>query len=428
MISLFRVLCPLAFVILAGEDTAPPVDEPLSAHCLTKDKKVIPLYSQCGQFWTTNVKLPDVVLTNRGLSPVTLAEVEIVGMAEGRHVATNSLADGLDEVVGQTNTQFARRLGNDSLDDVSDPHLATGFGTMAFGGTKLSKDITIDAGESAVVLLSRCLFFSYTGLAKVDDLRVTLTVQDGAVRKTVACPVNFTPYETKGDYMFPLKGDLCVSNLPMNLTQHRMALSQEFAFDVMGAGPIVDGHGPFLRSPEAQNLTDYPIFHREVLAVGNGTVVDVGAAFPESLMSNPAEFSEERFRDLGTELIEKIGYLNYLSGNYIVIDHENGEFSFYSHLSENSIRVQPGDRVAPGDVIAAVGNTGHSSEPHLHFQLMDSNDFSTANGLPVMFTDVPASAINQNCTASNALTGTDYVILRIREDDTGAIESTDSQR
>ncbi|MCL4691781.1 MAG: hypothetical protein KJ060_04630, partial [Candidatus Hydrogenedentes bacterium] len=284
--------------------------------------------------------MPDIVLTNRGLSPVTLAGVEIVGMSEGRQVATCSLSEDLDEVIRQANAQFTRHLGDDMLDEVSNPRLAVGFGTMVFDGTKLSKDGTIDAGESAVVLLSRCLFFTYTGFAKVDDLHITLAVQDGADRKAVVCPIDFTPYETKGDYMFPLKGDLCVSNLPMNFAQHRMALSQEFAFDVMGAGPIVDGHGPFLRSAEAQNLADYPIFHREVLAAGDGTVVDVGTAFPDSLTSNPAEFSEERFRDLGTDLIEKIGYLNYLSGNYIVIDHDNGEFSFYSHLSENSIRVQ----------------------------------------------------------------------------------------
>jgi hypothetical protein len=37
----------------------------VSVQCLTKGKKVIPLYSQCGQFWTTNVKLPDLVLINR---------------------------------------------------------------------------------------------------------------------------------------------------------------------------------------------------------------------------------------------------------------------------------------------------------------------------------------------------------------------------
>lgn len=374
---------------------------------------MIPLYWQCGQLWTTNVKMLDLVLTNSGPNPVTPVKVEIVGLAEGRQVATQCIADDLEDIVRQTNAQFSDILGNDTLDDVTSPRLATSFGTMTFGGTKLSNDAIIGKGESAVLLLSRCLFFTYTGLTKVDALWITLTVQDGSDQKTISCPINFTPYETKGDYAFPLKGDLCVNNLPMNLTQHRMALSQEFAFDVMAAGPIENGHGPFVRGADAQKLSDYPIYQREVLAAGDGIVAEVGTAFPESLMSNPSEFSEKRFRELGEDLIEKIGYLNYVSGNYIVIDHENGEFSFYGHLSENTIRVKPGDRVSKGDAIAAVGNTGHSSEPHLHFQLMDAKDFLTANGLPVMFTDVPPSAINQNCTASNALIGTDYVILRI---------------
>ncbi len=413
MVTWIRMLCPLAFVVLVGEAPSPPALETVSAHCLTMDKKVIPLYWQCGQLWTTNVKMPDLVLTNSGPNPVTPVEVEIVGLAEGRQVATQSIADDLEDVVRQTNAQFVDILGKDTLDDVTNPRLATGFGTMTFGGTKLSSDASIRTGESAVLLLSRCLFFTYTGLTKVEALQITVTVQDGAELKTVACPIDFTPYETKGDYAFPLKGDLCVNNLPMNLTQHRVALSQEFAFDVMAAGPIEDGHGPFLRGPNAQKLSDYPIYHRDVLAAGDGVVVEIGTKFPESLVSNPAEFSEERFRDLGTDLIEQIGYVNYLAGNYVIIDHENGEFSFYGHLSEDTIRVKPGDRVSKGDAIAAVGNTGHSSEPHLHFQLMDAKDFLTANGLPVMFTDVPASAINQNCTASNALIGTDYVILRI---------------
>ena len=336
-------------------------------------------------------------------------------MAEGRQVAVQHLGEDLKDLVAQTNPQFVNKLGDGTLGDVMNPRLAAGFGTMVFGDTKLSGGGSAGTGESCIILLSNCLVFSYTGLTKVDDIRITLTVRDGAEQKSIACPINFTPYETKGAYLFPLKGDLCVCNLPMNLTQHRKALSQEFGFDVMGAGPIEEGHGPFLRSADAQSLSDYPIFHREVVAVGDGTVAEAGVGFPESLMSNPAEFSEERFKELGKDLVEKIGYQNYLSGNYIVIDHENGEFSFYAHLSEDTIRVKPGDRVIKGDVIAAVGNTGHSSEPHLHFQLMDSKDFLTANGLPVMFTDVPPSAISQNCTASNSLIGTDYVILRIRE-------------
>ncbi|MCC6696844.1 MAG: M23 family metallopeptidase [Candidatus Hydrogenedentes bacterium] len=415
MVALFRALWPLAFVLFADEDAARPADDAISVHCLTKDKKVIPLYWQCGQLWTTNVKLPDLLLTNRGTNPVTPVEVEVVGMAQGRQVAVQYLGEDLKDIVAQTNPQFVNKLGDGILGEVMNPRLAAGFGTMVFGDSKLSSAGSAGTGECCIILLSNCLVFSYTGLMKVDDIRITLTVRDGTERKSIACPINFTPYETKGDYLFPLKGDLCVSNLPMNLTQHRKALSQEFAFDVMGAGPIEEGHGPFLRSADKQKLSDYPIFRREVVAVGDGTVAEVGAGFPEALMSNPAEFSEERFKELGKDLVEKIGYQNYLSGNYIVIDHENGEFSYYAHLSEDTIRVKPGDRVARGDAIAAVGNTGHSSEPHLHFQLMDSKDFLTANSLPVMFTDVPPSAINQNCTASNSLIGTDYVILRIGE-------------
>ncbi|MCC6487555.1 MAG: M23 family metallopeptidase [Candidatus Hydrogenedentes bacterium] len=415
MVTLFRALSPLAFVLFADDNAARLADDTVSVHCLTKDKEVIPLYWQCGQLWTTNVKLPDLVLTNRGTNPVTPVEVEVVGMAAGRQVAVQYLGEDLEGIVAQTNPQFIDKLGEGALGDVMDPRLAAGFGTMVFGDTKLSRGGSAGTGESCIILLSNCLVFSYTGLAKVDDIRITLSVRDGAEQKSIPCPINFTPYETQGAYIFPLKGDLCVCNLPMNLTQHRKALSQEFAFDVMDAGPIEDGHGPFLRSADKRKLSDYPIFHREVAAVGDGAVAEVGAGFPEALMSNPAEFSEERFKELGKDLVEKIGYQNYLSGNYIVIDHENGEFSFYAHLSENTIHVKPGDRVGKGDVIASVGNTGHSSEPHLHFQLMDAKDFLTANGLPVMFTDLPPSAINQNCTASNSLIGTDYVILRIGE-------------
>ena len=55
--------------------------------------------------------------------------------------------------------------------------------------------------------------------------------------------------------------------------------------------------------------------------------------------------------------------------------------------------MKTGDRVEKGRAIARVGNTGNSSAPHLHFQLMDSRDFLTANGLPVMFENAPASLI-----------------------------------
>lgn len=55
------------------------------------------------------------------------------------------------------------------------------------------------------------------------------------------------------------------------------------------------------------------------------------------------------------------------NGNCIEIKHEDGVLAKYLHLSEN--RVNEGDRVSAGQVIALSGNTGHSTAPHLHYQL-----------------------------------------------------------
>ena len=92
-------------------------------------------------------------------------------------------------------------------------------------------------------------------------------------------------------------------------------------------------------------------------------------------------------------MIPKIGWTNAVAGNYVVIDHGNVEFSAYCHLQEGSIRVKTGDKVNQGMAIAKVGNKGNSGVPNLHFQLMDSQNFFIANGLPVMFENVPAQVM-----------------------------------
>ena len=59
-------------------------------------------------------------------------------------------------------------------------------------------------------------------------------------------------------------------------------------------------------------------------------------------------------------------------GNYIEILHSNGEVTEYEHLRGGTARVQVGDQVVAGDVIAEVGNTGWSECPHLHFMVVDA--------------------------------------------------------
>lgn len=57
------------------------------------------------------------------------------------------------------------------------------------------------------------------------------------------------------------------------------------------------------------------------------------------------------------------------SGNYVILVHENGEVTYYTHCSEILDFVKPGQIVSCGEQIAAVGSTGKSTGPHLHFSV-----------------------------------------------------------
>jgi murein DD-endopeptidase MepM/ murein hydrolase activator NlpD len=72
-------------------------------------------------------------------------------------------------------------------------------------------------------------------------------------------------------------------------------------------------------------------------------------------------------------------------GNHVVLDLGGGVYAVLAHLRRGSVRVRPGDRVATGQQLAECGNSGNSSEPHLHFQLMDHPSVLLAAGLPLRF-------------------------------------------
>lgn len=74
-------------------------------------------------------------------------------------------------------------------------------------------------------------------------------------------------------------------------------------------------------------------------------------------------------------------------GNYVVIDHGQGEFSLYGHLQKGSVRVRPGQKVSAGERLGLCGNSGASEIPHLHFQLQSRADIRLADGLPPIFYD-----------------------------------------
>lgn len=72
-------------------------------------------------------------------------------------------------------------------------------------------------------------------------------------------------------------------------------------------------------------------------------------------------------------------------GNYIIIDHLNGETSIMAHLKKESIIVSLGDTVVKGQEIGKAGNSGNSDFAHLHYQLEGSSGVFNGLGLPAQF-------------------------------------------
>lgn len=75
-----------------------------------------------------------------------------------------------------------------------------------------------------------------------------------------------------------------------------------------------------------------------------------------------------------------------LAGNHVVIAlAAGGPFAAVAHLRRGSVRVRPGDSVRPGDVLGECGNSGNSTQPHVHVQVTDSDRFEHARGVPMVF-------------------------------------------
>lgn len=71
--------------------------------------------------------------------------------------------------------------------------------------------------------------------------------------------------------------------------------------------------------------------------------------------------------------------------NFVVIEHSDGTFAEYAHLSKNGVLVSLGQKVYEGQIIGLSGNTGYSSGPHLHFMVVKVKEDGTNESLPVRF-------------------------------------------
>jgi len=75
-----------------------------------------------------------------------------------------------------------------------------------------------------------------------------------------------------------------------------------------------------------------------------------------------------------------------VAGNHVVIEvAPGGPYVLVAHLQHGSVRVSRGQRVERGDPLGACGNTGNSTQPHVHLQAVDSLDWDRAQAVPIAF-------------------------------------------
>lgn len=98
-----------------------------------------------------------------------------------------------------------------------------------------------------------------------------------------------------------------------------------------------------------------------------------------------------------------------LGGNYLIIEGENC-CAFIAHAKLDSIKHRVGDRVSAGDCLAAVGHSGNSTIPHLHFQLMDRFDLKSAKGLPCCFASYETHIDGQWHKVESGVPSSEYTI------------------
>lgn len=72
-------------------------------------------------------------------------------------------------------------------------------------------------------------------------------------------------------------------------------------------------------------------------------------------------------------------------GNHIIMQSSQGFYALFAHLRQDSLTVKVGEQVRAGQTIAAIGNSGNTIQPHLHFQLMQDNAPLSAIPLPFVF-------------------------------------------
>lgn len=170
------------------------------------------------------------------------------------------------------------------------------------------------------------------------------------------------PERNKTKLALPFKGEWTVTwgGDTKELNYHVENEAQKNAFDLV----ITDSTGKSYKTHGKQN-DDYYAFGKELIAPCDAEVVLVVDGIKDN----------------------KPGTLNpiYIPGNTVILKTINNEYLFFAHFKQNSIQVKQGQNIKQGQLLGLCGNSGNSSEPHLHFHIQNVEDMNIATGIKCYF-------------------------------------------
>jgi hypothetical protein len=286
----------------------------------------------------------DLVSTSVFPVPVTLSKVEVRD-GDGRQLLT---------------------LEGDDLEARTQPlgDTAATREVPASGAANTLVDVVVEPDNVPKRLINRITYELPQDAPEIlKALLESTTIEGPQLEVPRRAPLVIAP-PLSGDGWF--NGNGCCDPTPhrsfrMAVDGERLVAPETFAIDWVR----VRGNSTF--EGDGTKNEDYFAFGAEVRSATDGEVVDVRDGLAEETPNNDP---------VNVQLPLDVG------GNHVVVRVRPGVYAFYGHLQPGSIDVRVGDEVETGQPVGKLGNTGNSTQPHLHFQLADSPDVLTSNSLP----------------------------------------------
>ncbi|HVB78802.1 MAG TPA: M23 family metallopeptidase [Candidatus Binataceae bacterium] len=236
-------------------------------------------------------------------------------------------------------------------------------------------DPVLPPGASGVLFV----FLNFAGRATPRQLENSLVVEAESDPKSAQrIPLDKLTIEKTGAAVIdePFTGDRWLAaNGPSNTSPHRRAVivldgkprvPERYAIDFLKLGD----DGKSYSGDESKN-SSYHAYGVPILAVADGKIVGLKDGLPENVPQ-------------AKQMAVTMNLAN-IAGNHLVEDIGGGLYVGYAHLIPGTIAVKLGEQVHRGQVLGRLGNSGNSTEPHLHIQVCNGPSFLICEGVPMEF-------------------------------------------